>query len=95
MNPKEIGKVEVTLKQRGNDLHIQINTNNSNTINFFTTQQQEIKNSLVNMGFTNINMSFNSNSDRKNQKEKSYTPHKIENSNQEEELIIDLTYKYA
>ena len=96
LHPKDLGKVEVTIKQRGDNLNVQINTNNTSTVNFFTTSQQELKNSLVNMGFTNINMSFNSNQDKEqkqNQNSQKYP--KNNKNNKDEELIIDFSYKYA
>ena len=96
LHPKDLGKVEVTIKQRGDNLNVQINTNNTSTVNFFTTSQQELKNSLVNMGFTNINMSFNSNQDKEqkqNQNSQKYP--KNSKNNKDEELIIDFSYKYA
>lgn len=47
------------------------------------------------MGFTNINMNFNSNDqNRKHQKQDNFQ--KISNvPNEEDELVIDFTYKYA
>ncbi len=96
LHPKDLGKVEVTIKQRGDNLNVQINTNNTSTVNFFTTSQQDLKNSLVNMGFTNINMSFNSNHDKEqkqNQNSQKYS--KNSKNNEDEELIIDFSYKYA
>ncbi len=94
LHPKDLGKVEVTIKQRGENLNIQINTNNTSTVNFFTTSQQELKNSLVNMGFTNINMNFNSNQDRQKQNQQ-YKYSKNNKNTEDEELIIDFSYKYA
>ncbi len=95
LHPKELGKVEVVIRHQGENLNVQINTNNPTTINFLTTQQNELKNSLVNMGFTNINMNFNSNDqNRKHQKQDNFQ--KISNvPNEEDELVIDFTYKYA
>ena len=96
LHPKDLGKVEVTIKQRGENLNIQINTNTASTVNFFTASQQELKNSLINMGFTNINMSFNSNQNnqqKQNQAQQKYS--KNHNLNEEEELTIDFSYKYA
>ena len=95
LHPKDLGKVEVTIKQRGDNLNVQINTNNTPTINFFTSSQQELKNSLVNMGFTNINMSFNANQDNQQQKNQTQQKYSKNNNNEDEELIIDFSYKYA
>jgi len=95
LHPKDLGKVEVTIKQRGENLNVQINTNNTSSINFFTTSQQELKNSLVNMGFTNINMSFNSNSNNQQKQNQQQKYSKTNQENEDEELIIDFSYKYA
>ena len=95
LHPKDLGKVEVTIKQRGDNLNVQINTNNTTTVNFFSSSQQELKNSLVNMGFSNINMSFNSNQDNQQQKNQPKQQYSKNNKNEDEELIIDFSYQYA
>lgn len=57
LNPNNLGEVEVTLVQRGNNLHINFNSN-TNAMNLFIQNQAEFKNSLVNMGFTGLEMNF-------------------------------------
>ena len=57
LNPKALGEVDVTIINRGNNLHVSI-TSNTNTMTLFTQNQAEFKNSLVNMGFTNLEMNF-------------------------------------
>ncbi|ELU1699209.1 flagellar hook-length control protein FliK [Campylobacter coli] len=57
LNPHNLGEVEVTLVQRGNNLHINFNSN-TNAMNLFIQNQTEFKNSLVNMGFTGLEMNF-------------------------------------
>lgn len=57
LNPHNLGEVEVTLIQRGNNLHINFNSN-TNAMNLFIQNQAEFKNSLVNMGFTGLEMNF-------------------------------------
>ncbi|NDJ27328.1 flagellar hook-length control protein FliK [Campylobacter sp. MIT 19-121] len=57
LNPSNLGEVEVTLIQRGSNLHINFNTN-TNAMNLFIQNQAEFKNSLVNMGFTGLEMNF-------------------------------------
>ncbi len=95
LHPKELGKVDVIIKQRGENLQVQIASNNQTTINFLTSTQQELKSNLVNMGFTNINMDFNSN--KQNQKNKDQKNHSNYSGPHEEkeELVIDFSYKYA
>ena len=57
LHPSNLGEVEVTLVQRGQNLQVNFNTN-TNTMNLFVQNQAEFKNSLVNMGFTGLEMNF-------------------------------------
>lgn len=57
LNPKSLGEVDVTIINRGSNLHVNI-TSNTNTMSLFVQNQSEFKNSLVNMGFTNLEMNF-------------------------------------
>jgi len=57
LNPSNLGEVEVTLVQRGNNLHINFSSN-TNAMQIFLQNQAEFKNSLVNMGFTGLEMNF-------------------------------------
>jgi len=94
LNPKNLGKVEVTIIQRGNNIHVNMNTDQNNII-LFQTHQAEFRQALANIGFSNIDMSFNSNQDKErkqNQAKKSYK----ENEKQEiGEIEIKAEYKYA
>jgi len=58
LNPKNLGEVEVTLINRGNNLHVNLTSNTSQTLSLFVQNQAEFKNALVNMGFTNLEMNF-------------------------------------
>jgi flagellar hook-length control protein FliK len=69
LNPKNLGSVDVTLLHRGNNLHVNI-TSNTNTMALFTQNQAEFKNSLVNMGFTNLEMNFSDQNQSKNEQQK-------------------------
>lgn len=57
LNPHNLGEVEVTLIQRGNNLHVSFQSN-TNTMQLFLANQAEFKASLVNMGFGELQMSF-------------------------------------
>jgi flagellar hook-length control protein FliK len=87
--------VDITIIQRGDNLQININSNNQ-AINFFHTHQIELKNALVNMGYSGIDMSFNSNQNKENQQKKAYKQYSL-NTNDEnyDELIIEIPYTYA
>jgi flagellar hook-length control protein FliK len=94
LHPKELGKVEVTLVHRGDNLQIQINSNNT-AVGFLHSQQQELKQNLINMGFTDVNMSFNQNQQQGN-KEYRQNQKFANNQNEEgDELIIEIPYQYA
>ena len=90
LNPKELGKVEVTLIHRGDNLQIQINSNNS-AISLFNYNQQELKQNLINMGFNDVNMSFN----QQKQQQKEYQQNQKLKQKDDDELIIEVPYKYA
>jgi len=68
LKPQNLGEVGVTLLNRGSTLHVNINSN-ANAISIFTQNQAEFKNSLVNMGFTNLQMNFGTNSQSGNQEQ--------------------------
>ena len=72
LNPLNLGEVEITMVNRGNNLHINFSSN-TQTMNLFLQNQAEFKNSLVNMGFTELEMSFSDqNQQKKEQGQKSY-----------------------
>lgn len=63
LNPGNLGEVEITLINRGSNLHINFNSNNQ-TMQLFMQHQAEFKASLVNMGFSELSMSFNDNANK-------------------------------
>lgn len=74
LSPKNLGDVDVTLLTRGNNLHLNISSTTS-TMSLFTQNQNDVKNALINMGFTNLQMNFsdqrNSDQSQQNQKQRS------------------------
>ncbi len=68
LNPQNLGEVDVTLINRGNSLHVNI-TSNHNSMALFMQNQAEFKNSLVNMGFTDLSMNFSQNGESKGQQQ--------------------------
>ena len=72
LNPLNLGEVEITMVNRGNNLHINFSSH-TQTMNLFLQNQAEFKNSLVNMGFTELEMNFSDqNQQKKEQGQKSY-----------------------
>ena len=96
LNPKNLGKVEVSIVQRGNNIQVHMNTDQSN-VALFQNHQAEFRQALSNIGFSNIDMSFNSNQSqdkerKQNQAKKEYK----ENEDQEVgEIEIKANYMYA
>ncbi len=99
LNPKNLGEVDVTIINRGNNLHVNI-TSNTNTMSLFTQNQAEFKNSLVNMGFTNLEMNFsdqgkNSQQNQQNSKNRGNS-FKEFNDNENRENSVELIFpKYV
>ncbi|ECL3870716.1 flagellar hook-length control protein FliK [Campylobacter upsaliensis] len=83
LNPSNLGEVEVTLVQRGSNLHINFNSNH-NAMNLFLQHQAEFKNSLVNMGFTGLEMNFSDQGKKEQQQEKKSKSHYYEENFEEE-----------
>lgn len=83
LNPSNLGEVEVTLVQRGANLHINFNSN-YNAMNLFLQHQAEFKNSLVNMGFTGLEMNFSDQGKKEQQQEKKSKSHYYEENFEEE-----------
>lgn len=94
LNPKGLGEVDVTVINRGNNLHVNI-TSNTNTMTLFTQNQAEFKNSLVNMGFTNLEMNFSDQRERSGEQTKNSSSNEDNNENyeelnEEEEISVEL-----
>ncbi len=89
LKPVGLGDVDVTMINRGKNLHITLNSN-PHTIAIFAQNQIEFKNALINMGFSELNMSFNENSknrDEQNQRQKK-SSEKFDNFSEEESFEI-------
>ncbi len=90
LNPKNLGEVEVTILNRGNNLHVNI-TSNTNTMNLFTQNQAEFKNSLVNMGFTNLEMNFSDQRESNKEQQKGNSSNKEINEELEQGTNEDIS----
>jgi hypothetical protein len=84
LSPEKLGDVDVTLINRGNNLHVNINSSPT-TIAFFAQNQAEFKNSLVNMGFTGLQMNFGENKD--NQREQQHKNNNKQNRTDTDEIL--------
>ena len=57
LHPAELGEVNITMIARANNLHVNVTSANA-TMALFLQNQAEFKANLVNMGFSDIQMSF-------------------------------------
>uniref|UniRef100_UPI002639BDAB flagellar hook-length control protein FliK n=1 Tax=uncultured Helicobacter sp. TaxID=175537 RepID=UPI002639BDAB len=60
LNPEKLGSVELTIVKRGDNISVQISSN-QNALQLFMQNAQEFKNSLSNLGFNDINLDFKDN----------------------------------
>jgi flagellar hook-length control protein FliK len=58
LNPEKLGEVEVTLIQRGNNVHVNIQSSNTNSVAFLAHNATELKAQLASQGITNATMNF-------------------------------------
>jgi len=61
LNPQRLGEVDVTIIQRGKDLHINLSSNNA-AINALSMNVNDLKVQLQNNGINNASLNFNNNS---------------------------------
>ena len=61
LNPQRLGAVELTVVQRGKNLHISLSSNNA-AINALAMNSQDLKVQLTNNGINNASLNFNNNS---------------------------------
>jgi flagellar hook-length control protein FliK len=67
LNPERLGEVDVTLIQRGNNVHVTIQSNNNASVAFLAHNAMELKTQLTQQGVTNATMNFMSGSDNQQQ----------------------------
>ncbi len=58
LNPEKLGEVEVTLVQRGNNIHVSIQSNNTSSVAFLAHNATELKAQLAHQGITGTTMNF-------------------------------------
>lgn len=67
LNPEKLGEVEVTLVQRGNNVHVNIQSNNNASVAFLAHNATELKAQLAHQGITNATMNFMSGGESQSQ----------------------------
>ncbi|WP_334084009.1 flagellar hook-length control protein FliK [Helicobacter typhlonius] len=59
LNPRNLGSLELTITKKGKDLHISV-LSNANAVGLFLQNQVDFRNSLAQVGFENVDISFSS-----------------------------------
>ena len=62
LNPQKLGEVDLTIVQRGKNLHVNISSNNS-AINTLSMNANELRAQLSNNGINNATLNFNNQQD--------------------------------
>lgn len=65
LNPQKLGEIDLTIVQRGKNLHINLSSNNT-AINTLAMNAQDLKVQLQNNGIQNASLNFNSNAQSEN-----------------------------
>ncbi len=65
LNPQKLGEVDLTIVQRGKNLHINVSSNNT-ALNTLSMHANELKTQLANSGINNASLNFNNHSDSNN-----------------------------
>jgi len=75
LNPEKLGEVEVTLVQRGNNIHVNIQSSNANSVTFLAHNALELKTQLAQQGVSNATMNFMSGGENQSQNSNSQQHH--------------------
>lgn len=66
LNPQRLGEIDLTIVQRGKNLHVSLSSNNA-AINTLALNANDLKVQLTNNGINNASLNFNNNSSDSNQ----------------------------
>lgn len=91
LNPEKLGEVEVTLVQRGNNVHVNIQSTNANSVAFLAHNATELKAQLAHQGITNATMNFMSGGEgqAQNQNQQNQQQNKFKSYQSFEELELN------
>ena len=98
LNPQQLGEIDLTIVQRGKNLHINMSSNNT-AINALSMNVNELKAQLTNNGINNATFNFSNQSDsqnsqqqqnRQNQRQAEQEYNYYENEDSREEILSSL-----
>jgi flagellar hook-length control protein FliK len=67
LNPEKLGEIEVTLVQRGNNVHVNIQSSNASSVAFLAHNATELKAQLASQGIPSATMNFMSGGESQSQ----------------------------
>ena len=86
LHPAELGEVNITMIARANNLHVNVTSANA-TMALFLQNQAEFKANLVNMGFSDIQMSFSDHKEGSNTQQNANKAKKSYESDEDSVMI--------
>ncbi len=89
LNPERLGQVDVTLIQRGNTIHVNIQSPNINSVAFLAHNATELRAQLAQQGITNTTMNFMSGGGDQNQPHQQQQQKAFKSYKSLEELELD------
>jgi len=88
LNPQKLGEVDLTIVQRGKNLHINLTSNNA-AINALALNANDLKAQLTNNGINNASLNFNNNSQGS---EQGFSGQQQQNSQKREEATGEYNF---
>jgi len=88
LNPQRLGEVDLTIVQRGKNLHINLSSNNA-AINALALNANDLKVQLTNNGINNASLNFNNNSQGS---EQNFSGQQQQNSQKREEATGEYNF---
>ena len=79
LNPQKFGEVDLTVVQRGKNVHVNISSN-STAINMLSQNAGDLKTQLVQNGMNNASLNFNSSTDTQSQQQQQQNGHQRESA---------------
>ncbi len=79
LNPAKLGEVDLTVVQRGKNVHVNISSNSA-AINTLAQNANDLKIQLNQNGMNNASLNFNSSSDNQSQQQQQQSGHQRENA---------------
>ena len=89
LTPKELGSIELTFTQQGKNIHISV-ISNPQAINLFAQNQTDLRQGLLNVGFSGVDLSFSSNDNKGSNQQ--HSSQNTQPQYQEYEDMADLPY---